>query len=100
MGKNKEANKEKEKKEVFLYVCEVCGKKEINMPENAYKRGWDYPPFMGTYGVISPRKCGKCSIVDTVYWALVVEKKEWKDLTIHQKRTINKIIQEPESMRI
>ena len=39
-------------------------------PQEAFDQGWDYPPRMGIYGVISPRTCGKCSITDTVWWKL------------------------------
>jgi len=37
------------------YVCEICGRTEIKTPEEAYQEGWDYPPFMGSYGVVSAR---------------------------------------------
>ena len=38
--------------EKYLYTCEVCGKTAVLTPEEAYQSGWDYPPFMGSYGEI------------------------------------------------
>ena len=28
------------------HICEVCGKEEILTPEEAFEKGWDYPPMM------------------------------------------------------
>ena len=61
--------------EKIKYVCEVCGKTEIMTPEEAYQEGWDYPPFMGSYGVISARTCPHCPMMKTAWAALVLEKK-------------------------
>ena len=30
----------------LIHICEVCGKKEIMTPEEAFLDGWDYPPRM------------------------------------------------------
>lgn len=49
--------------EKMKYVCEVCGNTEIMTPEEAYQEGWDYPPFMGSYGVVSARTCPRCPTV-------------------------------------
>lgn len=27
----------------LIHICEVCGKKEILTPEEAFEQGWDYP---------------------------------------------------------
>ena len=51
--------------EKIKYVCEVCGKTEIMTPEEAYQEGWDYPPFMGSYGVVSARTCPRCPMMKT-----------------------------------
>ena len=51
------------------YLCEVCQKVETLTEEQAYKSGWDYPPFIGVWGVISPRTCPDCPMTDTAYWA-------------------------------
>ena len=40
------------------YICEVCDRTEILTEEDAYRNGLDYPPFMGTYGVVSKNVSG------------------------------------------
>ena len=54
----------------FIHVCEVCGKTKIMTPEQAFNEGWDYPPRMGAFGIVSPRTCGDCSMMDTLWMAL------------------------------
>lgn len=58
---------ERMKNEPFWHYCEVCGKKEFITVEEAYNTSWDYPPNMGVFGLLSPRKCGNCSITDTIF---------------------------------
>lgn len=55
------------------YVCEVCGRRETLTEKAAFDAGWDYPPFIGQWGVVSPRTCGgpTCGIQHTAYWAIV-----------------------------
>ena len=53
------------------YWCEVCDKKEILTEREAYDQGWDYPPFMGMWGIVSPRTCGNCGIEETAYWQVL-----------------------------
>lgn len=53
----------------YIHICEVCGKTEILTPEEAFEDGWDYPPKMGAFGLVSPRTCGNCGIMDTLWWA-------------------------------
>lgn len=38
----------------YKHICEVCGRCEILTPEEAFQAGWDYPPRMGFFGVLSP----------------------------------------------
>lgn len=52
----------------FWHYCEVCGKKEYITAQEANDKGWNYPPIIGVFGVISPRTCGQCSITDTLFW--------------------------------
>lgn len=52
----------------FWHYCEVCGKKAYVTAEEAHNDGWDYPPKMGWFGMLGPRKCGECSIADTLFW--------------------------------
>lgn len=82
----------------YRHICEVCGKEEILTPEEAYDLGWDYPPMIGEFGVVSPRTCPNCRMVDTVWWKLVQEKVDPKDLSDKDKETLVRIISEPESI--
>lgn len=59
--------------------CEVCETTELLTPEEAYQAGWDYPPKMGEWGVISPRTCGGCGIDRTLWWALQNNELDTKD---------------------
>ena len=84
--------------EKLIHICEVCGKTEILTPEEAFNKGWDYPPRMGGFGIVGPRTCGDCPINLTAWWALVSEKKSVSELSQQQKETIKKIQREPESI--
>ena len=78
----------------FEHICEVCGITKVMTPQEAFEEGWDYPPLMGSFGVISPRTCGNCLITETAWWALVHDKKQMKDLSNKQKETIQRILNE------
>lgn len=80
------------------YICEICGKTEIMTPEEAYQEGWDYPPFMGSYRMVSARTCPSCPMLETAWAALVIEKKTYAELTDKQKETIKRIQGEPGNM--
>ncbi len=80
------------------YICEICGKTEITTPENAFEEGWDYPPFMGTYGIVSPRICPKCSFWGTAWEAIVLQNKSYAELSDKQKEAVKRILGEPENM--
>ena len=82
----------------LVHICEVCGKTEILTPEEAFMKGWDYPPRMGQFGVVSARTCGDCAITGTAWWALVCENKSFQELTPKQQETIRRIQQEPWSI--
>lgn len=85
----------------FWHYCECCGQTKFMTPQEAFDQGWDYPPKMGVYGVISPRTCGKCSITDTVWWKLNMNKEQkvaLEDLSDKEKKVINRIIFEPYSL--
>ena len=82
------------------HVCEVCGKEEILTPDEAFDQGWDYPPRMGTFGIISPRTCCNCAMIDTVWWKLTCLGMKVSDLSEKDKETVNRIIHEPESILI
>lgn len=58
------------KQRPFWHYCEVCGKKEFITADEAYNTGWDYPPNMGVFGLLSPRTCGNCHIDETLFWKI------------------------------
>ena len=84
----------------YMYTCEVCGKIEVLTPDDAYKSGWDYPPFMGAYGIVSPRTCPDCQMMDTAWAALMLKKIPYEELSDRQKETIKRILDEPGSMEL
>lgn len=85
----------------FHHYCEVCGTKAYLTAQDATAAGWDYPPQIGSFGLLGPRTCGKCSIINTLWWKvqqqelpIVVE----KDLTAEELKTWRRIKNEPESL--
>ena len=82
------------------HICEVCGKEEILTPEEAFEQGWDYPPRMGMFGIVSPRTCGDCAMVDTLWWKLTYQKVKPEDLSDKDKETLQRILSEPGSILI
>ena len=82
----------------LVHICEVCGRTEILTPRDAYDKGWDYPPVMGAYGIVSPRTCPNCRMVDTVWAELVLNKKPVEELTVQQRQTLMRILTEPDSI--
>lgn len=73
------------------FECEVCSVRATLTNDEAYQAGWDYPPFMGIAGVISPRTCGYCGIEMTVWWALVMNNIPVSELSDHQRTVILRI---------
>lgn len=57
----------------FWHYCEVCGKKAYITAQDAFDAGWDYPPNMGSFGLLGPRTCGDCLLKDTLYWRVNTE---------------------------
>jgi len=53
------------------YLCEVCGKVDNLTEYDAWNAGWDYPPFMGWWGILSPRTCPNCTMKNTAYWYIL-----------------------------
>lgn len=76
------------------YLCEVCGKKETLTEAVAYESGWDYPPFIGLWGVVSPRTCPNCTIEHTAYWHVLREGTE--NIPPNHMVTIKRIMAERE----
>lgn len=77
------------------YVCEVCDKTEELTEEAAYESGWDYPPFIGAWGIVSPRTCPNCLVTGTAWWALIKQ----EPLTERHRATIERITNEPGDAR-
>ena len=80
--------------ERFEHWCEACGTTAMLTSEEAFEAGWDFPPQMGAWGVVSPRTCGGCGIEQTLWWALTVEKKSIDDCTPHQRQVLARILNE------
>ena len=77
------------------HICEVCGLEQVLTPEVAFDTGWDYPPRLGSYAVISPRTCPDCAINRTVWWALAVDGYTPDMLSPQQRATVDRILGEP-----
>ena len=87
----------------FWHYCEVCGKKVLCTAQEAFDAGWDYPPNLGAFGLLSPRTCGDCVLVDTLFWKvrqqslpLVIEGNLTEDELVIWRR----IKGEPESLLV
>ena len=86
--------------EQLVHICEVCGKKENLTPDEAFDAGWDYPPRIGTFGVVSPRTCGGCTIDKTLWWRLTTNPEYRNKLTEEDAALVERIVGEPESIRV
>lgn len=84
---------------ILKHICETCGKVETLDIEEGYNKGWDYPPKMYKFGVISPRTCPCCSITTTLWWELEVNKTPIKELSSRHKNTLKRILEEPNSIK-
>ena len=82
----------------LIHVCESCGITEILTPDEAFEKGWDYPPGMGKFKIISPRTCPNCPINQTVWYEIVCRGKSVSELSAKQREVFMRIMQEPESI--
>lgn len=85
----------------FWHYCESCGAKIYCTAQEAFDNGWDYPPRIGTFGVLGPRTCGNCTMIDTLYLKVMKQKIPLvieSDLTEKELRTWYRIKNEPESL--
>lgn len=86
----------------FWHYCEVCGKKEFITDEEAFNRGWNYPPKMGFFGMLGSRTCGNCQMEDTLFWRIKTSQKlpivMEGDLNDKELITWRRIKGEPESL--
>jgi hypothetical protein len=83
---------------ILRHICENCGKDEILCSEEAYKKGWDYPPKMGSFKIVSPRTCEECDIQTTLWWEITYNKTALDQLSERHKKTLKRIMTEPESI--
>lgn len=88
----------------LIHICEGCGKREELTPEESYQQGWDYPPNIGVYGVVSPRTCGDCVITKTLYWRVInspkVDGAHTYQPTEEEMVLVKRILGEPESIQV
>lgn len=82
----------------FWHCCEVCGKKELLTTDEAFEQGWDYPPRMGKFRILSPKTCGECTIENTLWFKLICGNENLGELTESEKETLERIKNEPESL--
>lgn len=82
------------------HVCEVCGRDEILTPAEAYSAGWDYPPKMGAFGIISPRTCPTCPMSGTAWAALELDGYTEDMLSDAQRAVVARILAEPASIMV
>lgn len=93
------AQKNPDTEHLSEYVCEVCGLTEVLTEEEAYKAGWDYPPFIGAWRILSPRTCPGCPIVHTAYWYILNRTPEDTDpVPDRHLKTIIRIMEEGPSV--
>lgn len=90
--------KEKQGDIILRHICENCGKEQLLTSEEGYKLGWDYPPKMGAFKIISPRTCGECDIETTLWWEITCNKTPPDQLSEQHKQTLKRILTEPESI--
>lgn len=83
---------------LLRHICEVCGVDEVLTPEDAFSAGWDYPPNLGAFGVVSPRTCPNCLIDKTVWWAITINKKT--SLDAGQLEVVKRIQGEPATIMV
>ena len=88
------------KKKRVRYICAVCKKEEIDIEEKLFQKGWDYPPNLGEFRVVSPRTCPDCPITKTLWWAINIEHKNTEELTNDQRQTLARILSEPNNIYV
>ncbi len=85
---------------LYRHICETCGKEEILSSQDGFDQGWDYPPRVGVFGIISPRTCGNCPMTTTLWWRMTTGAVTQETLTPADKILIKRISEEPESILI
>jgi hypothetical protein len=85
---------------VLRHICEGCGKDENLTVAEAFEAGWDYPPRLGVFGVVSPRTCGECGIEKTLWWRIQTGEVRPDDLSSEEMEFIQRVVNEPESILV
>jgi len=93
-----EVSQENQSDMVLRHICENCGKEELLNSKDGFNQGWDYPPRMGFFKIVSPRTCGDCSITTTLWWEISCNKTPNEQLSERHKQTLQRILNEPESI--
>ena len=83
---------------ILKHICEVCGKIEVIDSDLAFDEGWDYPPRMGSFRILSPRICNNCDVENTVWFAPTVDGKALDELSTKQIDVLMRINNEPLSI--
>lgn len=84
----------------YRHICEVCKKEEVLTSDEGFDAGWDYPPRMGVFGVISPRTCPDCTMMGTLWWRLTTGLVKESDLSEEDAAFIKRVSAEPESILV
>ncbi len=88
----------------LIHICEACAKTEVLDSDEGFRQGWDYPPRMGAFGVLSPRTCGDCGIDKTLYWKVLLHDQQAQTdqeplvLTDEEKVFLERVQAEPDSI--
>lgn len=91
--------KDGEQSDMLLrHICENCSTEVVLTSEDGYQQGWDYPPKMGAFTIISPRTCGNCGIQTTLWWEIMCNKTPLDQLSEKHQETLKRILTEPESI--
>lgn len=85
---------------VYNHICEACGKEEGLTPEEGFQKGWDYPPRMGVFGVLSPRTCEACNVTTTLWWRLTTGAVTADTLTEADIKLVERVNHEPASILV
>lgn len=85
---------------IYNHICESCGLEENLTSDAGFDAGWDYPPRMGVFGIISPRTCPNCVITKTLWWRLQSAEVDAETITDEDRILIERITTEPESILV
>lgn len=82
---------------LYKHICEVCQREEILTSDEAFEAGWDYPPRMGAFGVLSPRTCPDCLVSASLWWRL---SQGDRTFTEKDEELILRVVNEPASILV